>query len=194
MGKEYRNAVWEGRYQPIHRGHVRYAATLLERAEHVWIFVVDNERMADLPGVTSPVPEFSMIVDGHHGSEKNPLPFWLRYRMVVETLREEFGSDAPITVWGGRRLDLAWDYYRKALPPDRVFLTPERDAFEDAKAAAWRTLGERVERIDVSHIPPVSATMLRARLQQGVPVADLLCAKTEELLRRYGYLERLMDG
>jgi cytidylyltransferase-like protein len=184
-----RNGIWEGRFQPIHRGHIAYVSLLLERCERLWIFVVENETSADAGvGVGgSPVPEFTVEVDGHHGAEKNPLPFWLRYRLVAETLAAQF-PDAPITVWGGRRLDLMWDFYARALPPERVFLTPERDAFEDAKARAWARLGERVERVDVSGLPPVSATQLRERLRAGEDVGDLLHPVTERLLGEAGYL------
>lgn len=191
---DFENIVWEGRFQPIHRGHVAYIRTLLGYGRHLTLFVVDNEVSADVPGAVSPVPDFTAIVDGHHGTAKNPLPFWLRYRLVVETVRAELGADAPITVWGGRRLDLAWDYYRTALPPDRVFLTPKRDDFEDAKARAWAALGETVHRIETGHIPKISATLLRDRLGRGAAVEDLLCPRTEELLREYGFLERLKNG
>lgn len=182
--------IWEGRFQPIHRGHVAYVQLLLERCERLWIFVVENETSADVPGAASPAPAFTAEVDGHHGAEKNPLPFWLRYRLVVETLGDAFPG-AQITVWGGRRLDLMWDFYARALPPDRVFLTPERDAFEDAKARAWAQLGERVERVDVSALPPFSATQLRERLRAGEDVADLLHPTTERLLREAGCLDVL---
>jgi hypothetical protein len=184
-----RTGIWEGRFQPIHRGHVSYVELLLQRCERLWIFVVENETSASA-GVGpegSPVPEFTAEVDGHHGAEKNPLPFWLRYRLVAETLAAEFPG-APITVWGGRRLDLMWDFYARALPPDRVFLTPERDTFEDAKARAWARLGERVERVDVSGLPPVSATQLRERLRTGADVTAFLHPVTERLLDEAGYL------
>jgi hypothetical protein len=186
----YANVIWEGRFQPIHRGHVAYIELLLEQARHLWIFLVENETSASAGVTDLPVPEFTAEVDGHHGAEKNPLPFWLRYRLLVETLADEL-PDAPLTVWGGRRLDLMWDFYARALPPDRVFLTPTRDTFEDAKARAWERLGETVVRIDVSGLPKISATELRARLRSGEPADDLICPATERILREEGYLERL---
>ena len=184
-GSPFDNVIWEGRFQPIHKGHVEYVKTLLQYARHVWVFVVENEVSTDVSsGGDLPVPEFSHEVDEHHVDEKNPFPFWLRYRMVVETLLEELPG-APITVWGGRRLDLLWPFYRRALPPNRVFLTPTRDSFEDAKARAWQQLGERVVRIDTSAFPPVSATLVRQRLLSGDAVSDVLCKSTERLLREF---------
>jgi hypothetical protein len=188
------NVIWEGRYQPIHRGHLAYISKLLEHAEHLWLFVVLNEtseqagfRLDDLP-----VPEFTRHVDPHHVPEKNPLPFWLRYRLVAETVRDEF-PDAPITVWGGRRLDLAWPLYAKAFPPDRIFLTPLRDSFEDIKAAAWATLGEDVLRVDVSDLPDISATATREALKSDVPLERFLAPRTVSLLEESGYLDVLRE-
>jgi cytidyltransferase-like protein len=190
VSEHWPNVIWEGRYQPIHRGHVAYIERLLEHADHVWIVVVANETSAEL-GLSEadlPVPEFTAAVDPHHRPEKNPLPFWLRYRLVAETLRAEL-PDAPITVWGGRRLDLDWPLYAKTLPPGRAFLTPLRDSFEDVKAAAWAKLGEDVLRIDVSDLPKISATMVRDRLRGSGPVEELLFPSTVALLESSGYLE-----
>jgi len=192
VSAKHANVVWEGRYQPIHRGHLAYIAALLEQAQHLWLFVVINETSSDAGLSLSelPVPEFTRQVDPHHVPEKNPLPFWLRYRLVAETVQAEF-PDAPITVWGGRRLDLAWELYAKALPPQRLFLTPLRDSFEDAKAAAWSKLGERVLRVDVSELPSISATATREALKDGGSVTDFLAPRTVEILEESGYLDVL---
>jgi cytidyltransferase-like protein len=181
------NVIWEGRFQPIHRGHIAYIKTLLELCDHLWLFVVDNERSdSAAPPVSSSIPWFSKIVDEHHRSDKNPLPFWLRLRLVQETLTAEFGSCAPITVWGGRRLDFQWPYYAKAFPQNRVFVTPLRDDFEDVKAKAWEELGEQVVRLDVSHIPTISATMVRSAWNNPTERNKLLHPRTVELLQEFG--------
>lgn len=191
-GDRVKNVIWEGRYQPFHRGHLSYIERLLDHADHVWVIVVANETAAELGRSedTLPVPEFTAAVDPHHVPDKNPLPFWLRYRIVCETLGAELPG-APVTALGGRRLDLAWDLYAKILPPDRAFLTPLRDDFEDAKAAAWNSLGEEVLRIDVDDLPRISGTMVRAAFRRGEEMGDLLCPRTLELLDESGYLDRL---
>ena len=192
MSSKHANVIWEGRFQPIHLGHVAYVRRLLEHAERVWVFVVDNERSTEAnPPIQSPVPDFTAIVDQHHVPQKNPLPFWLRYRLVQETLQFELGSDAPITVWGGRRLDFAWPFYARALPKERVFLTPKRDDFEDAKAAAWQALGETVVRIDIAGLPVVSATMVRESAHDRQRLEQLLSPKTLAILEQEGYLGAL---
>ena len=189
---KFENVIWEGRYQPIHKGHLAYIKLLLRHAEHLTIFVVENGRSTELGShFVSPVPEFTKIVDKHHSPEKNPLPFWLRYRLVIETIKSEIGDDAPVTIWGGKRLDFLWDFYSNALPPNRVFITPKRDGFEDAKAFAWKKLREKVIRIDVDHLPKISATMIRENVSKGKSTEELLCPETERLLKHYGYYDKL---
>jgi hypothetical protein len=185
--------VWEGRFQPIHRGHVAYIDLLLRRGRELWIYVVADETSADVPRASSelPVPEFTALVDEHHGPHKNPLPFAVQYGLVTHTLASEFPG-APIIVWGGRRLDLDWPFCSQLLPRPRIFLTPLRDDFEDAKAAAWTALGETVERVDVSGLPEISGTQLRRALKDGsAPISEFLCPATLEMLDRTGYLAEL---
>lgn len=177
--------VWEGRFQPMHRGHVAYVGELLRRAVAVTIVVVANE----LSHGRSPVPDFSRLVDAHHAAERNPWPLWLRHRMVVETLRAAYPEavgDGRVQVLAGHRLDLDWELYRRQLlPGDRAFAVPLRDAFEDAKAAAWTSLGERVERVDVSHLPAVSGTLVRELLAAGGQLDRVLLPTTQRLLAEY---------
>lgn len=177
--------VWEGRFQPIHRGHVAYVGELLRRAAAVTIVVVANE----LSDGRSPVPDFSRMVDAHHAAERNPWPLWLRHRMVVETLRAEYPEAVGagrVQVLAGHRLDLDWELYRgQLLPADRAFAVPLRDAFEDAKAAAWRSLGERVERVDVGHLPEVSGTLVRELLASGGELDRVLLPATRRLLAEH---------
>lgn len=170
--------VWEGRFQPIHRGHVAYVGELIPRADRLVIVVVANETSH---GRNTPVPEFSATVDEHHGAEKNPWPLWLRHRLVQRTLASTF-PDADITVLGGHRLDLDWPLYDLLLPAGRVFAVPTRDEFEDAKAKAWTSLGQQVERVEVGHLPAISGTLVRQTLASGQGLRELLEPVTYDLL------------
>lgn len=106
--KKFRNVVWEGRFQPFHRGHCEYVRRLLDYGERVWIYVVANEVSTEVVEDPSrlPVPEFTRAVDPHHAPSKNVLPLWLRCLIVQRAVASEFGPDAPISVSSGRRL--AW--------------------------------------------------------------------------------------
>ena len=188
---KYENAIWEGRFQPLHRGHVEYVKLVLTHAKRIWLVVVENERAQNNTAVADlfdlPVPEFTALIDQNHVPEKNPLPLWLRYKIVKETLSEELPNQ-EIHVWAGRRLDLQWHFYDKALPPERVFFTPIRDEFEDAKAAAWKKLRQSVVRLDVQNLPHFSATTVRRRVENAESVSEYLCPRTEAILQEFGYL------
>ncbi len=189
--KPFKNVIWEGRFQPIHKGHLAYIEKLLSYGEHVWIYMVHNEVSSNAAGFISLVPEFTSEVDKHHIAAKNPWPFHIRYRLTNETLKYEFGENAPITFWGGRRMDLIWPFCKEALPDNRVFLTPERDEFEDCKARAWTQLGERVVRIDVSDLPKISATDVRNAITNQQPTDELLSPMTLKLMKEFDALEMI---
>jgi len=176
--------VYEARFQPIHKGHVAYVGELVERCDRLIVVVVANE--TSRAGL-SPVPEFSRLVDGHHRTERNPWPLWLRHRLVAETLRTCF-PHRDITVLAGHRLDLDWELYDALLPPDRVFALQLRDDFDDAKAAALTSLGQRVERFPVDHLPVVSGTSVRERMLAGGDLETVLEPVTLELLRAHDAL------
>lgn len=173
--------VWEGRFQPIHKGHVAYVGELLKLCDRLVIVVVANEVSA---GRATPVPSFSSIVDEHHRGEKNPWPHWFRQQLVAQTLKTVF-PEGDITVLAGHRLDLDWQLYDDLLPPGRTFAVPTRDAFEEDKARAWLALGQEVRRVEVGHLPEVSGTLVRQRMAAGGPLDALLEPITCRLLNEY---------
>lgn len=188
--KKYENIIWEGRFQPFHFGHLAYIKKIKNYAKNLWIIVLSNETSTEILGSPnkSPVPEFTKEVDPHHKEEKNPLPHWIRFLIVKKSIEEEFGADSNIHVTMGHRLDLDWEYYKKNLPPDRVFFTPLRDGYEDSKAKAWKKLGEKCVRIDVSDLPVISATMVREHVNQGIDASHLLPVTAINILENEKYL------
>ena len=174
----HKNLIWEGRFQPIHRGHVAYIRKLVAMGQRVWIVVVNNELSLDpFCRVEPSIEEFSRKVDEHHVADKNPLPIWIRYRLVVATVYAEFSED-QVVVWPGHRIDLDWHYYKHALPSNRLFAVPSRDDFDDRKAKAWQVLGESVLRVPVDDLPSISATQVREAFRVGQRVEHLLCPAT----------------
>lgn len=192
LENKFPNVIWEGRFQPIHIGHLKYMEKLLSFGNHLYIVVVANELSSEVFKVPEelPVRFFSEEVDFHHQPEKNIFPYWLRYRMVNDAIKEYFNNTDQITIMSGRRLDLAWDLYQKVLPPERVFITPTRDSFEDTKAKAWVFLNEKNYRIDVSDLPVVSATLVRSLLEEK-NISELekyLLPSTIRMLKQNNYL------
>lgn len=170
--KPFQNIIWEGRFQPIHRGHLAYMDKLITLGNRLYIVVVANEHSSEVYKNPKelPVPFFSEEVDKHHRAEKNVFPYNLCYCMVIQAVKERFGENAPIVIMSGRRLDLAWDLYKKILPPERVFVTPMRDAFEDIKARAWQALGEANYRVHVKYRPPWSGRLYKIEILKNFKI------------------------
>jgi cytidyltransferase-like protein len=184
---DLRNLVWEGRFQPIHRGHVAYVQRLLERADTLTVVVVANELSSSLPPERLVVPDFSREVDEHHAAERNPWPLWVRHELVHRTLAAEAG-DRVVTVLAGHRIDLDWPMWDQLLRPGRIFAVPERDSFEDAKAKAWTSLDQRVERVAVADLPRFSGTQVRDCLATGGSLSRLMHPVSIEILTEHGFL------
>ncbi|MCD9008195.1 hypothetical protein LDO31_18530 [Luteimonas sp. XNQY3] len=185
-------AIWEGRYQPMHNGHLLYVKRMLESADRLLLVVLANEVSADFPAGTSPRPAFTDEVDKHHGSEKNPFPLWLRLMIVQSVLRESLSCQEAgrVFVSAGHRMDLDPLFYKQHLLPSQgVFLTPTRDTYEDSKASFWDALNRDCARIDVSNLPDISATEVRSAManQSEAELDRLLPAAAQRLLREYGY-------
>ncbi len=193
---KYKNAIWEGRFQPIHKGHVQFIKKILTLADNVWIIVLANETSKSTSISTKLIlPSFTHEVDQHHRKEKNPYPLGLRLRMVQQTLRTVLSNDEldRVTIACGHRLDLDPTFYKSQLfPPERVFLTPTRDAYENSKAAFWRAFGETCIRVDVSDFPEVSATRVRRAIENDnqQEIGSLLYPKTIEILKDAGCIQK----
>jgi len=187
----YENIIWEGRFQPFHNGHLSYIKKLKEHGRNLWIVVLSNETSDEIIGgaQNSPVPEFTKEVDPHHRIEKNPLPQWLRFMIVKKSVEDAFGLQSNIYITMGHRLDLDWNFYKKNLPAQRVFITPLRDSYEDSKAIAWNKLGEKCIRIDVSDLPDISATKVRESIKKGESIEDLVPLGAIEILKTENYWE-----
>jgi len=71
---ETETIIWEGRFQPVHLGHIGYIRHLLSRGSPVWIHLVDSETSRSVPDVESPVPSFSEVVSGFGLTERFGAP------------------------------------------------------------------------------------------------------------------------
>lgn len=181
---KYQNIIWEGRFQPIHKGHLGYIKKLLTLANRIWIIVLANE--CSSAALTLPVPEFSMHIDRHHASEKNPFPLWLRYLMVKEAINAELEGDANrIEIVWGHRWDLDYLFYAHALPDNRCFAIPLRDSDDDLKEKTLLELKENCIRVNVSDLPIISATMVRKAASNHEPLQEYLSPTTINLLKAY---------
>ena len=179
--RKYKNLIWEGRFSPVHNGHLSVIEHIASLCEFLWIVVVEN-KIGNIS--KSPVPFFTEVVNKHHVPQKNLFPLWLRVQMLQKALKDRL-QDQSILVSFGPRLDLAWDFYREALPSKRTFAVPFRDDFDDLKEKAWTTLGEEVCRIRCLEFSSISATQVRSYLAENKALDTLLPKSVEKMIREF---------
>ncbi|WGK68597.1 adenylyltransferase/cytidyltransferase family protein [Candidatus Haliotispira prima] len=179
--KKYKNLIWEGRFSPVHNGHLSTIEQMALQCECLWIIVVEN-KIGDVN--KSPVPFFTEVVNKHHFPQKNIFPLWLRVQMLQKAVRDRFPSQF-IVVSFGPRLDLAWNFYKEILPRKRTFAVPYRDDFDNLKETAWTTLGEEVCRIQCVEPSPISATQVRSYLSENRSLDVLLPGGIEKMIRKF---------
>jgi nicotinamide mononucleotide adenylyltransferase len=152
-------AVWDGRFQPLHKGHVAVMEAIVRQfATDLVVMIIQSSE-----GSRS---EYGKEVDRHHKLSRNPLTFWERFQLIRLALK---GSKfaANIEVLGIPRPDLHWDIARNFYPDRRFICLTGKDEYERRKEHFWAGLGERVRVVDIRDVPRVSATNFKAALKRG---------------------------
>lgn len=163
--------VWSGRFQPFHNGHLHALLKLAHLPERrpITLGVLVFKEIHGEPSGPGDVRE---------GGENNPYSGFDR-RAMIEWLLASLALPEPVSVTCLPRTDIYWPIARDMLPPRRTICLIRRDrydAFEDAKAKRYRSLGEDVLVLDVQDGPSVSGTAVRARLSNGGDISSLVPA------------------
>jgi cytidyltransferase-like protein len=172
-------AVWDGRFQPFHFGHLAVIRRILEHFQlPTVVFVIQSS-------VATPANAYSAEVNPHHAPERNPLTVWERYSMISTALEAE-RLTAEVRVLGIPRPDLYWAIARSFYPTNRFICLTEKDDYELSKAAFWASLGERVQVVPSADLPKISATIVKESLHRGAGWEDLLHPATIRYFREIG--------
>jgi nicotinamide-nucleotide adenylyltransferase len=152
-------AVWDGRFQPLHRGHVAVMEAIIAQfdTDLVVLIIQSSEGMADTYGAE---------VNRHHKLSRNPLTFWERYRLIKLATRG-LGCADRVSILGIPRPDLHWELARSFYPAPRFICLTGKDDYERQKALFWAQLGEETRTVDTAGIPRISATDVKTALKRG---------------------------
>ncbi|MEW6298927.1 MAG: adenylyltransferase/cytidyltransferase family protein [Thermodesulfobacteriota bacterium] len=180
-----RYGMIHGRFQPFHRGHLRYALAALARCEHLIV------------GITNPDP--SLIVreetdrTRHHPSA-NVFSFFERLCMIRAALCEAGVGMArvsivPFPIHHPER----WRFY---CPAEAVHFVRLFSPWGGEKVRRLRGHGWVVEVLDEGAAKEVSGGEVRARLREGHGWEELVPRAVAEVLREIRAPERLrqIDG
>lgn len=140
-----------GRFQPLHKEHVRYIHAALDRVERVTV------------GITQPFNWFQEAGDGSRNDpHANPLPYWLRERMVLDWA-ERSGVDSRVSV---RPVPLSDLGLRSVVTPGTPILITEVEPWSREKRGVIEAAGYSVVVLPVGD-KTMSGTEVRDLIRRG---------------------------
>lgn len=182
----YQNAVWDGRFQPLHRGHIAVIERIFTQFERdlTVMIIQSSEGSRD---------EYGDEVNRHHQLSRNPLTYWERVRLL-ELSRARVPDGLKLRIQGIPRPDLYWDIAKPFYPPDRFLIVTGKDEYEQRKVHFWDRLGETTRLLDVSGIPKISATEVKTAIHTGQGWERFLPDGTLEFFREIGGPRRFAEA
>lgn len=178
----YETGVIHGRFQVLHRDHLRYLLAGRALCDHLVV------------GITNPDPTLTRDdrADPHRSrAEANPLTYYERYQLVRAALTE---AGAPPDAFSVVPLPINFpDLFRYYVPLDAVFLLSITDEWGRQKLATFHSLGLRTHVLwDVSpQDKGLNSTEIRALMARGEPWEHLVPSSAAKLLRRWDIPARL---
>ncbi|NBE79562.1 hypothetical protein [Micromonospora rubida] len=155
------HAVWSGRFQPPHVGHLavlRHSLAVLP-----------------LPHVAILTTHFGWRAPGDYGEQaaaayapaRNPLTVWERFSLLRLALADA-GMTDRVSLLIAPRHDLDWPTVAQFYPPHRVICLTAKDRFEATKESLWRSRGERVHVFEgLGSAQVLTTTAIRAEVAAG---------------------------
>jgi nicotinamide mononucleotide adenylyltransferase len=177
-------AVWIGRLQPYHIGHLAILQRSLDRLAnpHIVALVCHDWR------------PFGGAETGSAKGKAHPFSAWERETLIMLTLRAE-GLDSRVRVIYVPSFQLEdWSALSEYLPPNCIRCASNKDQADAERINVWRRLGWRTYLLDVSDIHVLTTTELKARLAQGADWRMFLHPATHEFFSSIEGATRLLSG
>ena len=152
-------AVWDGRFQPLHKGHIEFACAIVKN------FNLPLAVMIIQSSESGYDDEYSKEVNKHHKLSRNPLTLWERRTMMNLALDEQGISDC-VEVIGIPRPDLFWEIASSFYPPNRFICLSGKDSYEKKKEAFWASLGEKTKVVPIDGLTAISATKVKNSIKE----------------------------
>lgn len=182
MAHVYPLGVIHGRFQVLHKDHLKYLLAGKSLCEHLVV------------GITNPDPGrvAEEAADLHRSRPAaNPLTYFERYCLVRSALGEAGVPTSEISIVP---LPISQpDYYRYYVPLDAVFFLTIYDEWGRRKQHYFESLGLQVHVL--WEVPPeekgISGSDLRRAMCDGAPWEDAVPPSVVELLKKWEIPERL---
>lgn len=179
-------AVWDGRFQPLHRGHVAVIEAILQQfdCDLVVMIIQSSEGSQNAYGAE---------VNKHHLLSRNPLTFWERFNLL-KLATQNLKQASKVNILGIPRPDLFWDIAKAFYPDNRFICLTGKDEYEQRKKQFWSSLGEQTRIVDISTVPTISATELKIALKSGRSWESFLPDGTLEYFKSINGPQRFADA
>ncbi len=177
------HAVWDGRFQPFHVGHLAVIRAILEQFGCPLVVMIIQ---------SSPEPAanaYTAQVNVHHALARNPLTLWERYELLRLVLSAE-GLEGRVSVLGIPRPDMYWPIASRFYPRRRFICLTDKDEYERAKVTFWHALEEETRVVDTRGLPAVSGTRVTEWLKSAAGWRELRPAAARDSCERIGGPER----
>lgn len=149
MASSVRVGAVLGRFQPLHVDHMSFIAAAAERVDELTI------------GVTRPFPDVAERGLHRVQPDSNPLPYWLRMRLIQEAVTAGIGRRVHVMP-----VPLVREAIDVAFAPETVFFTSVLDGWGDEKEAILRASQRDVVRLPVTQ-RSITGTEIRRLIRSG---------------------------
>lgn len=180
MTVNHEYAVWIGRFQPIHNGHIQILQVSLTTLAQPHLVVLPYWFHAE-----HQQSQYALEAGAVYAEDRNPLTAWER-RLLVEQAISALPEHARISVTSCPHHLAFPKVLEEVIPAERTICLTDKNDFEHAKKTYWLERGESVSLITV---PPgvLTTTAIRLRVLKGEAWQLFLPPTTHELFEQ-------MDG
>lgn len=161
-----------GRFQPFHNGHLEYVQSALVRVKHLYIGITNTDPTWRRPEEMS---------THRHTDAANPFTYWQRLRMISSSLADVGIPERVIAIVPFPIHDLT--LLSQYVPWNAIHFVRVFTPWEEEKVRRLRSAGLHVEVLNRGVPKQVTATEVRAHLQQGQGWEELVPTGTARELR-----------
>ncbi|WBB76681.1 hypothetical protein O7602_14585 [Micromonospora sp. WMMD1128] len=163
------HAVWTGRFQPPHIGHLAVLRRSLAALPLPHVAVLTTHF-----GWRSTTDDYGHLAEAAYDPVRNPLTVWERFTLMRMALEGEGIADRVALLIAPRH-DLDWQSVAQIYPPKRLICLTAKDKFEAAKETVWRSRGEQVHVFaDLAAADVLTTTAIKAKVAAGTPWATFI--------------------